>query len=510
MEKPVVRAVRVPQWIKAWSVGSRHWDKDAGIPPKEFYFFSLPAKKLQNLSRANTRLVEAGTDRKSEYGTQREVEEDRLGEIKRFIEGGFPYSTLPASLRTSENAAQAIRPGWLPTAVVLNILKPGDERRGGQKLDAADAAKLDKDEHGPFITLPEGSDDLKWRPKPGSLRPFEIIDGQHRLEAAREAAATDDYHIPVVAFNDLHPSWQAYLFWIINIKPKKINRSLAFDLFPLLRSESWLESTDQIQLYRETRAQEIVSILWAHPSSPWHERINMLGSRGGDLTMVTQGSWVRSLVDTFYRSPNSRSEPKGGLFTAKNAKGRELTAFSLAQESAYIMAIGELLFGEIRSADHDWAAQLRLHDPKQTRNRDIYDAAIQGPETLLNRDQGTRAMLGIFNDFSMFLASEMDISEWRPQSEISTPPTEMLVKQEQESLKRTKAHQMMQVLAHEMASFDWRIAAAVAGDAELKRKKAAYLGGPGYKYLRDDVLKHLVVADVKPFSKTATQLLKGA
>ena len=92
----------------------------------------------------------------------------------------------------------------------------------------------------------------------------------------------------MVAFHSLDISWQAYLFYTINIKPKKINRSLAFDLYPLLRTEDWLETAEGAAIYRETRAQEITEILWSHPASPWRAKINMLGDTG--VKYVTQAA----------------------------------------------------------------------------------------------------------------------------------------------------------------------------------------------------------------------------
>ena len=54
------------------------------------------------------------------------------------------------------------------------------------------------------------------------------------------------YELPVIAFQGLDVTWQAYLFYTINIKPKRINASLAYDLYPLLRVQDWLEkSPDQ-------------------------------------------------------------------------------------------------------------------------------------------------------------------------------------------------------------------------------------------------------------------------
>jgi hypothetical protein len=85
--------------------------------------------------------------------------------------------------------------------------------------DSEDAATLQL----PYETWSAG-----W--KPTELPPFEVIDGQHRLWAFEGASQLENFELPVVAFVGLDISWQAYLFWTINIKPKRINASLAFDL----------------------------------------------------------------------------------------------------------------------------------------------------------------------------------------------------------------------------------------------------------------------------------------
>ena len=87
-----------------------------------------------------------------------------------------------------------------------------------------------------------------------------MIDGQHRLWAFEGEELAGDYELPVIAFVGLDLSWQAYLFYTINIKPKKINTSLAFDLYPLLRTEEWLNKFEGPAIYRETRAQELVEL----------------------------------------------------------------------------------------------------------------------------------------------------------------------------------------------------------------------------------------------------------
>ena len=134
---------------------------------------------------------------------------------------------------------------------------------------------------------------------PAELPPIEIIDGQHRLYAFLDDEELEgDFELPVVLFEDLDISWQAYLFWTINITPTRINPSMAYDLYPLLRTVRWLELVEGPMAYRETRAQELTEALWGQPESPWHERIGMLGRERGK---VTQAAFVRSLTLSFVR-----------------------------------------------------------------------------------------------------------------------------------------------------------------------------------------------------------------
>jgi DGQHR domain-containing protein len=130
-------------------------------------------------------------------------------------------------------------PGWLPTAIIANIKTPGTVRQGVELLDQNSVKIVDSKDGGVLINLPEGFESEGWAPKG---KPIEIIDGQHRLLAFEEELSNDEkYEIPVVAFYDLDITWQAYLFYVINIKPKKINASLAYDLYPVLRIQEWLE-----------------------------------------------------------------------------------------------------------------------------------------------------------------------------------------------------------------------------------------------------------------------------
>src|SRR5690606_31132545 len=123
-------------------------------------------------------------------------------------------------------------PGWLPTAIIANILSP-NTKRGNKIIDPKDIIKISEQNGLTKITLPQDASKSGWEPV---VAPIEIIDGQHRLWAfEKDEKLKGNYELPVVAFYDLDISWQAYLFYTINIKPKKINASLAYDLYPILR-----------------------------------------------------------------------------------------------------------------------------------------------------------------------------------------------------------------------------------------------------------------------------------
>src|SRR5205085_3207956 len=170
---------------------------------------------------------------------------DRSEEISRFVEFGYPWSRLSKAKRESKEFEDLRKPGWLPTAIVLNILTQGAERNGIAVADG-DLAVITETDGGSTLQLPYE----QWAPtwSPSKLPPFEVIDGQHRLWAF-DTSQLRDFELPVVAFVGLDISWQAYLFWTINITPKRINASLGFDLYPLLRGEDWLERAEEHVVY---------------------------------------------------------------------------------------------------------------------------------------------------------------------------------------------------------------------------------------------------------------------
>jgi DGQHR domain-containing protein len=299
-------AIRVHQWLDGWDSVKFSAKLHRRKPLSTFYLFSMPAVELRSLCGIQRRQSSEMTPRAADLGIQRQHDPERSEEIGQFVEYGYPWSTLSEAKRESGQFSNFRKPGWLPTAIVINILESTDERESA-RVASSDVVVVEGDGQWCKIRLPYKTWSKNWRPS--ALPPFEVIDGQHRLFAF-DVNADSRFELPVVAFHGLDISWQAYLFWTINIKPKRINPSLAFDLYPLLRGEDWLEQGEGHSIYRETRSQELTEALWSHPDSPWYDKINMLGER--KVSWVSQSAWIKALMATFVRPWQGRGSRMGG------------------------------------------------------------------------------------------------------------------------------------------------------------------------------------------------------
>src|SRR5215212_1526707 len=218
-----IDALIVHQWLRGWDAVRFNPKENRRKPEPHYYLFTLPATELKALSGIYRRTTAGGQLRSDDLGIQRRHDEDRSAQISKYVHHGYPWSELSERQRKLDEYEDLRKPGWLPTAIVINILGHGDKRRG-KSPDPDDLIEVhDIDKHRAAIHLPSSFSSAQWKPK--SLPPIEVIDGQHRLWAFDESFKAD-FDLPVVAFYGLDISWQAYLFWSINITPKKINASL--------------------------------------------------------------------------------------------------------------------------------------------------------------------------------------------------------------------------------------------------------------------------------------------
>lgn len=490
----VVKALKVNQWLKDWGSVQFTPKNHRREPEKYFYIFSLSARQLRSLSGVNRRDTKGGKKRSRDLGIQRAHEQSRSKNIAEYIKYGYPWSDLTKSQRQDGRFDDLRKPGWLPTAIVVNILTNKD-RRNGVSVATKDLIVVDvTDTYLAEIKLPLSKRTKRWEPE--QIHPIEVIDGQHRLLAFDENI-DEDYELPVVAYYGLDLSWQAYLFWTINIKPKRINPSLAFDLYPLLRTEDWLDKFEGHRVYREARAQEIVESLWSEPASSWHQRINMLGERG--VAAVTQAAWIRALLKTYIKTSEGKGITIGGLFGAPAGHDEMTIPWNRSQQAALLIYLWNSIEKSIKKSQADWARKLRATDYKRKIEG---DPAFSGPHTLLNNDQGVSVVLNVTNDLLFKNADRMKLKEWRFNTEASVPEAfEDLSKKQKELVA------FIDQIAEALSTFDWRSSGAEGLTEMEKTLKLSFRGGSGYREFRRQLLQHLskdknLAFDAKAIYKT--------
>ena len=496
-------ALKVNQWLSEWKKVPFSPRFHRRQPEPHFYIFKLQASWLKALSGIYRRTTQAGQLRSSDLGIQRRHDQKRSDEIREFVQFGYPWSELSRSKRESGEFNDLRKPGWLPTAIVVNILQSGDKRRGLEVAPKDSITITDSESAVVKIRLPDKFTGVGWKPE--RLHPIEVIDGQHRLWAFEEGKLGEEFELPVVAFHGLDISWQAYLFWTINIRPKRINASLAFDLYPLLRTEDWLEKFEGHSIYRETRAQELTEALWAIPESPWHQRINMLGEPGLKDSMVSQAAWIRSLMATFVKTWEGRGTTIGGLFGARLGKHEEVLPWSRAQQAAFLIYMGRCVREAIEDSKDRWAKSLRAVPVQGKIGKVTEDPAFYGAHTLLTADQGIRGLLYVTNDICYVRAKELKLQNWVNDSEAGASDEEA-VRAALGSLKAQPVAAFLKDIAEGLSKYDWRTSSFPDLNETERIRKAALRGSGGYRELRQDLLRQLA-SDGRTIGKAAKEVL---
>lgn len=498
-----IRGFKINQWLDNWN----EVDFDLPLrakPEDHFYMFKMDIRLLKRISDVHRR--KTNKPRSEESNVQRSLKEDRTIEIKNYVKQGFPLSTLNDKDRLAENNSILKMPGFLPTAILVNIIGPG-QKRGNSVIQIKDLVEIVDSKEGPNIVLPDDVFDSSWNPE---LKPFEVIDGQHRLWAFDETETTNgNFEVPVVAYYNLDRAWQAYMFYVINIKPKKINTSLGYDLYPLLRTQEWLENTkDGLKVYRETRAQELVEAMWLFPESPWHRRISMLGEESAN---ISQNAFIRALTDSYFKK--SKRGPSG-LFSDVIRKKNEELKWVRPQQAAFLILLWDSIAQALRpeilaSGKLNWVDKIR-NESFQLSSLDKeleLDKSFVSKTSNLSRDQGVTGISMFSNDFFYVLASESDIDfndvEW--DSEID----ERQIENSSIDLAISKfinhpIYSYIQQFAAEISRFDWRTPSAEFDDPIQMDQQKKYKGSGGYREIWKDLLKQFLNspnANIKKYSK---------
>jgi len=232
-----------------------------------------------------------------------------------------------------------------------------------------------------------------------------------------------------------------------------------------------------------------VDLLYSHPESPWHERINMLGEKGTRGQMVTQAAWVRALLASFVKRWEGRRISIGGLFGAPVGSHEQVLPWNRQEQAAFLITVGETFRDALKHSRPAWAKALR--DRKQT---ELFhkedDPAFAGRHSLISQDQGIRALLNVANDLCFLSADELQLIEWGS----GVSPTESdheQVSTALASLKKTPAYDFLSELARQFARFDWRSSDGPDLTEDERLVRAAFRGSGGYKELRKQLLLQL-------------------
>lgn len=498
-----ISMLEVNQWMNDWDDVSFD-DESRKRPQPKFFMLSIDARLLKKLSDVHRRAPQH-----DDQNVQRKPNDERINEIRNYIEGGFPWSTLSVQDRKNPENSRLKMPGLLPTAIIANVIHAGAERNN-KKLRPEDEIKImEIDANGkklpfPKLVIPDHIfDDANWNP---DLKPLEIIDGQHRLWAFDEfQSLSGNYELPVVLFNDLDRAWQAYLFYTINIKPVKINTSLGFDLYPLLRTQEWLENTkDGLLAYRETRSQELVEALWTYSESPWKNRINMLGEAGGET--MSQAAFIRSLVNSFFKK-------KEGFFSGIIGSTNKIISWNRAQQAAFLILLWQKIEKAVRECNYEWAEKIReeKQDPQLFPvNKSELDYAFTSKNSFLSRDQGVRGLLMFANDFFYIAATYSDIdfnkNEWDGELDEKSISTESIKIGLELFGNNPLLIELIENFSIQAAKVDWRTASSIFKSDTEKVRQMKYRGSGGYSEFWKDILSKFLESEDKLVLRYAKQL----
>jgi DGQHR domain-containing protein len=495
--RKTIPAIACRQWLIDWNEYSFPEERERPKPPEELIIFSMPARLLRKLAGVYVRERKDGVA----TGIQRTHEKDRSTKISQFVRTGYPFGDLTRKQQSDPSNEHLKKPGWLPTAIVVNILQSGDMRRDQQVADK-DLIKVMRQGNGSALELelPNEVNSSEWSPE--GFSPIEVIDGQHRLFAFDEGLP-DDFELPVVAFHGLGMGWQAYLFWSINVSPKKINPSHAYDLFPLLRTQDWLEATPAAHVYREARAQELTELLFRHPSSPWKNRINMLGERS--TGWVSQAGWVQSLFQSFLKLGTTNRGRKG-LFASNLNQTKGPLNWSRPQQAAFIIYIWKCLQDSVREKTEGWPTSLREDKGPQIDFQDNHDLAFTGPKTLLNQEQGIRGFSLALNDILWIQAVELKLDNWNSGDVDGGDTRDGDIDACIHSLELQNFATPIREGIQCLAEFDWRSYDAKSLSKEESQLKAGYRGTGGYNRIRTELLEKMSKQDTL-LGRTAKNIL---
>jgi DGQHR domain-containing protein len=173
----------------------------------------------------------------------------------------------------------------------------------------------------------------------------EIIDGQHRIFALKESECADAFELPIVILFDLTEEEKAYIFSTINGNQQKVDKSLVYDLFGLAQTRS-----------PHKTAHEIARTMNCDERSPLRNRLKMLGRMVTGEETLSQGAFVKYLVDLISKDPQKDLvDEKRGLALTDD-ENLPFRYYYINKKDEYILKVLINYFGAFAEVFHnEWS-----------------------------------------------------------------------------------------------------------------------------------------------------------
>jgi len=204
--------------------------------------------------------------------------------------------------------------------------------------------------------------------------PFNVVDGQHRIEGLLKAAETTpslaEFPLATVIVANLPELDQKLHFYLVNTTQKSVDKSIEQQIMARLKSKIDLEGQIFLpdRIAREVRkggdqiALDIVEYLNKDPDSPWYERIQMANERANERTTIKQSSFVRSvkkylLVDGHRLSHHGlREDVRNPMLKNYWSAVADIFAGDDAKKTVVFKQSGTVFFHAISMPMFDWLA----------------------------------------------------------------------------------------------------------------------------------------------------------
>ena len=140
-----------------------------------------------------------------------------------------------------------------------------------------------------------------------AVGPFSVVDGQHRLEGLKLAAAKDprvlDFEVPVNIATNLNPLAQMCHFLIVNTTQKSVDKAVEQQIMARLTTAIEFEDVPSLPRWirrivergEVDRALKMIEFLNTASDSPWLSRIQMANSPGTGYS-IKQDTFARAII----------------------------------------------------------------------------------------------------------------------------------------------------------------------------------------------------------------------